>query len=181
MKRVVLIVGVLLVVSSLFPAAAARKGTWSFGLNGGMYQPTQDNASWAPLIAARATYWWTPQFNTSLDLGYSWYTADLSAKETGISFKYIPVTLRNNYHFMSSGGFDPYASIGMLYTRTMWKSGGYDGLNEGFGLSSGIGAIVGLGNAGGLNLGVEYVIPDVNNFDEGYPQFIFGLGLGGVL
>ena len=82
---------------------------------------------------------------------------------------------------MAGGGFDPYASIGLLYTRTMWKSGGFDGLHEGFGLSGGIGAIVGLGRAGGINLGVEYVIPDVENFDEGYPNIVFGIGLGGVL
>ncbi|MCP4229815.1 MAG: porin family protein [bacterium] len=181
MKRVIFVAIILIIVSSLFPATAERKGTWSFGLNAGLYQPPQDNSSWAPLISARATYWWTPQFNNSLDLGYSWYTANLNAKETGISFKYIPVTLRNNYHFLRGGSFDPYASIGMLYTRTMWASGGFDGLNEGFGLSGGAGARVGMGKAGSLNLGIEYVIPDVDNFDEGYPQFIFGLGLGGII
>ncbi len=181
MRNIILSAVILLVVISLFPATAAQKGTWSFGLNGGLYKPPQDNSSWAPLIAAGATYWWTPQFNNSLDVGYSWYTADLNAKETGISFKYIPVTLRNNYHFAVSRSFDPYASIGLLYTRTMWETGGFDGLNEGFGLSGGAGAIIGLGRAGGLNLGIEYVVPDVKNFDEGYPQFTFGLGLGGIL
>jgi hypothetical protein len=181
MKRVILIMIVAIAVSSMFPATAARKGSWSFGMGASMYRPPQDNASWAPLISARATYWWTPQFNNSLSVGYSWYNADLNPKETGIAFKYIPVTLRNNYHFLRGRNFDPYASIGMLYTRTMWDSGGFDGLNEGFGLSGGIGAIVGLGGAGGINLGIEYVIPDVENFDEGYPNFIFGLGLGGVL
>ncbi len=181
MKRVIIFAIVLVAVSSLFPAMAERKGTWSFGLNGGLYQPPEDNSSWAPLISARGTYWWTQQFNNSLDVGYSWYIADLNAKETGISFRYTPVTLRNNYHFLRGGIFDPHVSIGMLYTRKMWASSGFDGLSEGFGLSGGAGTRVALGKMGTVNLGVEYVIPDVDTFDEGYPQFIFGLELGGVL
>jgi len=176
MRKIILLMVIILIAASLFPASAARKGTWAFGMSAGLYQPPQPNASWAPLIAARATYWWSPQFENSLSAGYSWYKADLNPKQTGISLKYVPVFLRNTYHFMVNKSLDPYATIGLGYTRTWWSTG----FDEGMGALGGVGAAVGLGR-GAVDLGVEYVIPDLENIEDGYPQITFGLGLGGII
>ncbi len=161
-----------LIVILLVAATAAGAARFTYGMGVTLYKPAEVNATWAPLVTARGTYWWSPQVNSSLIVGYSWYAADLSAKETDVKFKYVPVTLYTTYHFVRNRPIDPFAGLGIMYSRKWWDGGRDD--NVGYAGTVGVNYFP--GENFGVGVAAEYVVPDGGDLDSGYPAVTFNLG-----
>lgn len=156
----------------LIAATAAGAARFSYGVGVTLYKPAEENSTWAPLITARGTYWWTPQLNSSLVMGYSWYKADLNAKETGVKFNYVPVTLYTTYHFIRGKQADPFGGAGIMYSRKWWD----DGRDDNVGYAGVVGVNYYPSKHFGLGVAFEYVVPDAGDFDSAYPAVTFNIG-----
>jgi hypothetical protein len=171
-----------LIVIMLVAAMAAGAARFSYGVGVSLYKPPEENATWAPLINGYVTYWWAPQVNSTLAVGYSWYNADIGDR-TDVKFNYLPVTLYTAYHFVRNKELDPYAGVGVVYSRKWWDDGKAN--NVGF---AGDGKANNVGFAGlvgvnyypsehfGAGVAFEYVVPDASDFDSGYPAITFNIG-----
>ncbi|UCE28279.1 MAG: hypothetical protein JSW52_05910 [Candidatus Coatesbacteria bacterium] len=159
------------IVVVLVAATAAGAARFSYGVGVSLYRPPEDNASWAPLINGYVTYWWAPQVNSTLLVGYSWYNADIGNR-TDVKFNYMPITLYTAYHFVRNKQLDPFAGMGVVYSRKWWDGGKDD--NVGFA------GLVGVNyypsEHFGAGVAFEYVVPDAGDFDSAYPAITFNIG-----
>jgi outer membrane protein W len=152
-------------------AGAAPPGTLGFGLGLSLFTPPEEGANMTAMYSARAHYWATRHIVPSVEVGYARYGVN------GADFNYLPVFLRCAYHFTPNPTFDPYVGGGLVYARKWWdfKGGGVDNMY-------GVSALGGLNfyptKTFGLGAGVEFVVPDITDFDSGYPAFGISLGAG---
>lgn len=160
-----------LVVALLIIGTAAGAARFSYGVGVSLYRPPEENATWAPLVNGYVTYWWSAQVNSTLGIGYSWYKADLGTR-SDVKFSYVPVILYTAYHFIRNKELDPYAGVGVVYSRKWWDAGnannvGYAGL---------VGVNYYPSEHFGAGVAFEYVVPDGGDFDSAYPAITFNIG-----
>ena len=160
-----------LIVIILVAATAAGAARFSYGIGMSLYRPPEENATWAPLVNGYVTYWWAPQVNSTLAVGYSWYNADIGNR-TDVKLNYLPVTLYTAYHFVRNKELDPYAGAGVVYSRKWWDGGKAN--------NGGFAGLVGVNyypsEHFGAGVAFEYVVPDAGDFDSAYPAITFNIG-----
>jgi hypothetical protein len=161
-----------LILLCLAVATAAWAGRLGIGLGVALYKPAEEGSSYTPLFSAHGYYWVNKHVVPSLEVGYSRY------KISDTTYNYVPVIPRVTYHFALSKIFDPYAGLGIVYARKWWD-GVLSGESDTWGFAASTGFNLAPSEKFGINLGVEYVVPDAGDFDSAYPAFKLGLGAGG--